>query len=93
MEAIAPKIGMPAATKPPNTTIITRKLTGRAMPSPVRRSTSSCPVIASTRSRTPPDVTVAPSPAVAVRTAAVTWSPSAWKAASSGRSSTVTTVT
>ena len=50
MEAMAPTIGMPAATKPPKTTTITMKLIGRAMPSPVRRSTSSCPVIASTRS-------------------------------------------
>ncbi len=54
MEAIAPTMGSPAARKPPKTTIMTRKLIGRAMPSPVRRSSGIWPTIASTRLRTPP---------------------------------------
>ena len=40
IEAMAPTIGMPAATKPPKTKTMTRRLTGRAMPSPARRSLS-----------------------------------------------------
>ena len=49
-------IGMPAATKPPKTSTITRKLIGRAIPSPARRSVSTWEVIASMRSASPPVV-------------------------------------
>ncbi len=79
MEATAPTMGIPAATNPPNTTIMTTKLTGSAMPSPVRRSTWSWPVIASMRSCSPAPLTLAWGPAArsgwnAARTAeAIRW--------------------
>ena len=94
MEATAPRIGMPAARKPPNTMTMTMKLTGRAMPSPVLRSTSSCPVIASMRCWSPPEVTVEPgaaarTPVIASSTAASIRS----CASASGSPASVTTAT
>src|SRR6478672_8854940 len=51
---MAPTTGMPAAMKPPNTTTMTSRLTGSAMPSPVRRSVSTWPVIWLTSCEVPP---------------------------------------
>jgi hypothetical protein len=47
IEAMAPAIGIPAATNPPKTNTMTTKDSGRAMPSPARRSVSIWCVIAS----------------------------------------------
>ncbi len=58
--AMAPAIGMPAATNPPNTKNITMNDSGRAIPSPLRRSASIWWVIASMSGRTPPTAPVAP---------------------------------
>ena len=46
IDTTAPTIGMPAATKPPKTKNMTRKVSGRAMPSPRSRSRSTVVVMA-----------------------------------------------
>ena len=60
MDATAPRIGMPAATKPPKTNTITSRLTGRAMPSPTRRSCSTWWLMSLTSRGTPLTRTLAP---------------------------------
>ena len=54
IDATAPITGNPAARKPPKTTTMTAKLTGRAMPSPRWPSILTCSMIRSTRVRSPP---------------------------------------
>ena len=60
MAAIAPRIGMPAAMKPPNTNTMTSRLTGSAMPSPTRRSISTWWLMSLTSKGTPLVRAVAP---------------------------------
>ena len=60
MEAMAPAIGIPAATNPPKTNTMTMNDKGRAIPSPACRSVSIWWVMASTSGPTPPTEPVAP---------------------------------
>ena len=60
IEAMAPAIGIPAATNPPKTKTMTMNDSGRAIPSPARRSASIWWVMASTSGPTPLTEPVAP---------------------------------
>src|SRR5690349_16273292 len=60
IDAIAPAIGSPAASRPPNTNTMTIRLTGSATASPVPRSVFTCWLIAWMSASVPPTRPVAP---------------------------------
>src|SRR6478609_240113 len=66
MEAIAPKMGIPAARNPANTSTSTSRLIGNAISSPLTRSFSTWPVIASNRMLPPLTIPVAPGTAAVI---------------------------
>src|SRR4051794_13432008 len=93
MAAIAPRIGMPAAIKPPNTNTMTSRLTGSAMPSPTRRSISTWWLMSLTSNGTPLVRAVAPGTAARAEEAArwIRSMAASWAALSSpGESAAVT---